>query len=62
MYYIGEISENDLDIQGHPIIELWDGIGYSLSEAKKELKKIGIANLQIINDKEYYIAKSQGWE
>lgn len=62
MYYIGEISENDLDIHGHPIIELWDGIGYSLSEAKKELKKIGIANLQIINDKEYYIAKSQGWE
>lgn len=66
MYYIGEILHNDLDINGKPIIGLWDGAGYSLSEAKKELVKISkkhhIVFLEIISDKEYDIVSSQGWE
>ena len=66
MYYIGEVLLNDLDINGKPLIEPWDGVGYSLFEAKKELasisKKHNITSLEIINDKEYDVAFSQGWE
>jgi len=66
MYYIGEVLHGDLDIHGRPIIELWNDMTYSLQEAKEKIKEIesmcGKTDLEIINDKEYNVAASQGLE
>lgn len=65
--YIGQVLK-DADFRGKPIIELWDGVGYTLSEAKRMLDEINKSNIsehsdfQIISGKEYNIAESQGWE
>ena len=67
MYYIGEVS----DLDGRRLlIELWHDVGFACkSDAKKELKKIKKVSfnkkycpLQIIDEKKYDVAKSQGWE
>jgi hypothetical protein len=66
MYYVGEILHEDLDIHGRPIIELWNDMTYSLKQAKEKIKEIenmcGKTDLEIINDKEYDVVASQGWE
>ena len=66
MYYIGEILLENLDIHGRPIIELWNDMTYSLKEAKEKIKEIKKeyvrTGLEIISDKEYNVAASQGWE
>lgn len=47
MYYIGEVLYGDLNINGNPIVELWDDACYCYKiDAEKRLKKLKI-NIQV---------------
>jgi hypothetical protein len=63
MYYIGELSKEG---RKGILIELWDGVVYSsYNSANKKIKEIekmsGRTNLEVIDDRDYNIPRSQGW-
>jgi len=63
MYYIGELSKGSHQM----LVELWDGIAYtSFAETRGKIKEIeeviGKSNLQPIDERDYDIPHSQGWE
>jgi hypothetical protein len=63
MYYIGELSKEG---RHGILVELWDGITYNnyklaIKKIKEIEEVIGKSNLQVIDERDYDIPRSQGW-
>jgi hypothetical protein len=63
MYYIGELSKEG---RHGILVELWDGVTYSnyklaIKKIKEIEEVIGKSNLEVIDERDYDIPRSQGW-
>jgi hypothetical protein len=63
MYYIGELSKEG---RRGILVELWDGVTYSnyklaIKKIKEIEEVIGKSNLEVIDEIDYDIPRSQGW-